>query len=232
MRNHPLCFLFGFAIGYLPVLYFLANIGVSAPQALAEETQATEEIVVVMETLAPAEDSPAQVLAAAEETVVAETPKPTPKQVATAKPSPRSVGMNASPTPAPTESPEPSPVGTVSSAAVAATANPVPVETPIIGIPVHLEPWFTQYSNEYKVDRNMMAKIADCESGFNAAAANPNGLYVGMFQFAAGTWQTYRGKDHMNLDANLDLRTNPEESIKTAAYAISRDGTGPWGRCD
>jgi hypothetical protein len=35
----------------------------------------------------------------------------------------------------------------------------------------------------------------------------------------------------MGLDENLDLRYSAEESAKTAAYKMSRDGFGAWPVC-
>jgi hypothetical protein len=35
----------------------------------------------------------------------------------------------------------------------------------------------------------------------------------------------------MNLDPNPELRFNPEEAIKTAAFKISTVGFSPWPNC-
>lgn len=93
--------------------------------------------------------------------------------------------------------------------------------------PVELELLFDKYCGEYGLDKAIMKKIADCESHFNPQAVN--GPYGGMYQFLASTWVANR--QAMGLDPNPDLRFDAEESIKTAAYKISRDGTGAWPVC-
>lgn len=91
-----------------------------------------------------------------------------------------------------------------------------------------LEAMFDKYSSEYGVDKELMKKIARCESGFNTTSNN-SGIYLGMFQFGSQTWVANRNR--MGLDSNPDLRTNPEEAIKTAAYVISTRGPGAWPNC-
>jgi len=86
---------------------------------------------------------------------------------------------------------------------------------------------FEKYAKQYNVDCNLLIKIARCESGFNQAAVN--GPYGGMFQFLASTWVSNRAL--MGLDPNPDLRFEAEESIKTAGFKISRDGSGAWPVC-
>lgn len=110
-------------------------------------------------------------------------------------------------TPLPTEEPTPEP-----------TNPPAP----------ELEAMFDKYSSEYGVDKELMKKIAKCESGFNTTSNN-SGMYLGMFQFGSSTWVANRNR--MGLDSNPDLRTNPEEAIRTAAYVISTRGTGAWPNC-
>lgn len=117
-----------------------------------------------------------------------------------------------SPTPKPTTTPKPSPTLTV---------KPTPVSSG------QLDNWFTDYSNHYSVNREQLWKIAVCESKLNPKALN--GDYAGIFQFSSRTWQTTRKE--MNLDSNLDLRFNPEEAIKTAAFKISRGGLSSWQNC-
>lgn len=91
-----------------------------------------------------------------------------------------------------------------------------------------LEAMFDKYSSEYGVDKELMKKIARCESGFNTTSNN-SGIYLGMFQFGSQTWVANRNR--MGLDANPNLRTNPEEAIRTAAYVISTRGPGAWPNC-
>lgn len=111
------------------------------------------------------------------------------------------------------------------------TAIPEPTslpQAPTIASPADLDGLFSKYSGEYGVDRELLKKIAKCESGFNPSANN-SGMYLGMFQFASQTWTANRGR--MGLDPNPDLRTNAEEAIRTAAYVISRSGPGAWPNC-
>ena len=111
------------------------------------------------------------------------------------------------------------------------TSTPTPLveprETPDVWSPPDQEPLFAKYAGQYSVDKNALERIANCESHFNPNAVN--GIYVGMFQFAPGTWQSQRVA--MEMDGDLELRKNVEESIRTAAFLVSRAGTGPWKRC-
>jgi len=103
----------------------------------------------------------------------------------------------------------------------------LPTSTPDVWSPAIYEPFFTQYANTYGVDKNVLERLANCESHSNPEAVS--GDYVGMFQFGSVTWQKYRGM--MGMDTELYLRFSAEESIRTAAYAISVSGTGMWPRC-
>jgi soluble lytic murein transglycosylase-like protein len=105
---------------------------------------------------------------------------------------------------------------------------PTPLPKPTIKAPVDLELLFTQSADTYHVDKEVLKKIARCESGFNATSNN-SGMYLGMFQFGEQTWMSTRAA--MGLDTNPELRTNPEEAIKTAAFKISRGGIGAWPNC-
>ena len=121
------------------------------------------------------------------------------------------IGVTA--TPLPTEVPT-----------VAPTTAPLPATTAV----TDLESFFQQYADQYHVDKEFLKKIARCESGFNPTSNN-SGMYLGMFQFSAGTWSANRSR--MGLDPNPDLRTNPEEAIRTAAYMISNGQSGAWPVC-
>lgn len=137
--------------------------------------------------------------------------------LSTATPKPTLKAM-ASPTPTPVPSP---------TASVEPTPSPLPTPTPDVWSPNWLEPWFTQYAQTYGVDKNVLERLANCESHYDNDAVN--GAYIGLFQFGPVTWQTYRGQ--MGLDASLDLRANPEEAIRTAAYVVSLVGTSKWPKC-
>lgn len=117
-----------------------------------------------------------------------------------------------SPTPKPTSTPKPSPTP---------TPRPTPVSLE------QLDNWFTTYSNHYSVERDRLYFIAYCESKLNPSARN--GDYAGLFQFSSGTWRSTRKE--MGLDGNPDLRFNPEEAIKTAAFKIATGGLYSWKNC-
>lgn len=50
-----------------------------------------------------------------------------------------------------------------------------------------------------------------------------------MFQFSEETWKGTRAA--MGADQNPDLRFGAKESIETAAFKISRNGSGAWSGC-
>jgi hypothetical protein len=141
------------------------------------------------------------------------TPAPTPGPTETPTPKPTS-----KPTHKPTLTPSPSPT---------ATPIPAPTSTPDVWSPPDMEPLFAQYAGQYGVDKNVLERLANCESHFNPNAVSKD--YVGMFQFSTSTWVTNRSL--MGMDVNPDLRVNIEESIKTAAFVVSQRGTSPWPKC-
>ena len=130
--------------------------------------------------------------------------------------------ITATPTPEPTATPTPLPTN---------TPTPEPTATPTpqaaTAAPVDVESLFTRFSGEYSVDKELLKRIAKCESSFNSEAAN--GDYLGMFQFAASSWGTVRNR--MGADPNPDLRKNAEEAIKTAAFHIANGGQNAWPSC-
>ena len=117
------------------------------------------------------------------------------------------------------------------------TETPVPSATPRPSATVtptpnkisagDLEAFFSKYADKESVDRELLKKIAVCESGFNPAARN--GIYGGLFQFSENSWQSLRRI--MNLDTNPALRFNAEEAIKTAAYKLALNGRAAWPNC-
>jgi len=127
-------------------------------------------------------------------------------------------------TPTPTPTPSPTPTFTP-------TPSPTPLPSPTpTSYPVtaqQLDQWFTQYANHYSVDRSLLWKIAACETGLRPNATN--WIYGGMFQFSPNTWKANRSL--MGTDTNPDLRFNPEEAIKTAAFLLSTRGPGAWPNC-
>jgi hypothetical protein len=83
------------------------------------------------------------------------------------------------------------------------------------------------FAGQYGVNSNVLRHIAICESGFNPIATN--GPYVGLYQFSAGTWNTYREK--LGGNKNPDLRINAEEAVQTAAYIVSIGKSSIWPNC-
>jgi len=129
-------------------------------------------------------------------------------------------------TPYPTTTPHPTVTSTPKP-----TKVPLPTQTPYpTQIPVtseQLDRWFTQYANHYSIERQKLLKMAVCESNLKPNAKN--GDYIGLYQFSTNTWKSTRRS--MNVDSNPELRFNPEESIKTAAFKISTMGLSPWPNC-
>lgn len=126
------------------------------------------------------------------------------------------------PTPTPTNTPTPTPTP---------TATPTP--TPTIHIPVpapaEIDGYFKKYAAEYGIEEAKLRGIAVCESGYNVRSHNTTHDYAGMYQFHPNTWISTRNQ--MGADPNLDLRFNAEESIRTAAFKISRGGERAWPNC-
>jgi hypothetical protein len=142
------------------------------------------------------------------------------KEVVSKKQRTRKVEVSATPTPTPTPKPSPSPSPSPS-------PLPSPSPSPIRVTNEELNSFFVQYSVFYGVDEQLLKGIAQCESEMNPQAVN--GPYAGLFQFTANTWLATR--QAMGLDPNPDLRFNPEEAIRTAAYKISVGGLNVWPNC-
>jgi len=160
------------------------------------------------------------------EFTISPTVTPSPEPTITPKPT-STVKPTSTATPKPTLTPTPKVSSSPSPTPVVLSIQSTPGPTPDVWSPSQLEPWFAQYAGVYGIDKNVMERIANCESHFNPNASN--GEYLGLFQFSPGTWVNYRGQ--MGLDSNQSLRTNSEEAIKTAAFAISKSGTGMWPSC-
>lgn len=142
----------------------------------------------------------------------AELPSPTisPSPTSTPVPTP-SPNSTIKPTPKPKPSPSPSP-------------KSMPTIIPVTSLDI----LFAKYGSEYGVNPDLLKKIAKCESGLDPTSVN--GDYAGLFQFASRTWVAARGR--MGLNSDLNLRANPEESTRTAAYYIAQNGTNAWANCD
>lgn len=123
-------------------------------------------------------------------------------------------------TPTPTATPSPTLTSTP-------TATPSPTLIPVIILPKDLDELFTKYSSDYSVDKELLKRIANCESSLNPNAGT--GRYAGLFQFAEPIWiqtRTLIGKD-----PDVNLRFNAEEAIRTAAFMLSQGHLGIWPNC-
>jgi len=86
-----------------------------------------------------------------------------------------------------------------------------------------------KYASLYGANADVMIAIARCESGLSADAQSPSGAYKGIYQFVSSTWQSNRKA--MGMSTDLSLMFDAEESIKTAAFKMARDGYGAWPVC-
>jgi hypothetical protein len=132
--------------------------------------------------------------------------------------------LTLTPTPIPTITPIPTSTPTSTP-----TSIPSPIPSPTL-LPVsgkQLDDWFSEYSNHYSIDPQKLWKIAVCESGLRTDAEN--GIYGGLYQFSPNAWKTTRIT--MNLDPDIRLRFNAEESIRTAAFKMSVSGYVAWPVC-
>jgi soluble lytic murein transglycosylase-like protein len=84
-----------------------------------------------------------------------------------------------------------------------------------------------KYGMEYGVDPGKLKRMAKCESTFNPKAVNS--IYGGLYQFSPATWRSTRKS--MGLDADPNLRFDPEEAIKTTAFKIAHGGIRAWPVC-
>ena len=105
--------------------------------------------------------------------------------------------------------------------------KPLTINKQSLATPKDIETLFEKYSQEYSLDKELLKKIAQCESGFKPQAIN--GPYAGMYQYLATTWASQRKA--MGLNTDEQLRFDAEEAIKTAAFQIRRQGSGPWPVC-
>jgi len=135
------------------------------------------------------------------------TPTPTNTPTPTLTPTPTNT-----PTPIPTQTPTPTSTPTY-------TPTPLPTSA--------FEGYFDQYSSQYQIDKELLKKIAYCESGGHPGANS--GPYGGMFQFSKSTWIATRS--NMGVDTNTDLRYGAKESIETAAFKLSQGGEKAWPHC-
>ncbi|MDQ3099107.1 MAG: transglycosylase family protein [bacterium] len=190
--------------------------------------------------------SPA-VLAATIQTTTAPTASPMLEVVSTVKPTSQptlkptikaATKPTALPTITPTQSPSPSSSATSSVPATesamlksspplepSATPKPEPKIQPISK--AEIEKLFVEYADQYKIDKEQLKRISQCESGLNPNATNM--YYGGLFQFSPASWKGYRRL--MGKRTDPELRFDAEASINTAAFMISTGRTSAWPNC-
>lgn len=128
-----------------------------------------------------------------------------------------------------TNAPEPSSEPTVKPTKIPAIKPTMKLtRAPTLITSEELENLFTEFSYEYSIDKELLKRIAKCESNFNSNTINKN--YIGLFQFSDQSWISIR--NNMGKDTNPDLRFNPEESMRTAAFLISQNKLSLWPNCN
>ncbi len=70
-----------------------------------------------------------------------------------------------------------------------------------------------------------LSAIAQCESGGNATAVSPSGLYRGKYQFDPGTWSSLGGQ------GSDPAAASEAEQDRVAALLYSQQGASPWPVC-
>lgn len=137
--------------------------------------------------------------------------------------------QSPTPTGTPTESPSPTTKPTPKETP-SPTSTPTPATTPVP------QPAFTseqingfieRFSAQYGVSPDILRHLALCESGFRYDAVNLS--YYGLYQFGPTTWKNIRKE--MGEDTNIDLRTNAEEAVQTAAYVLHVNKAYIWPNC-
>ncbi|RJQ38510.1 hypothetical protein C4559_01835 [Candidatus Microgenomates bacterium] len=123
-------------------------------------------------------------------------------------------------TPTPTATPTPT-------LTPAPTATPSPTFTPTPLPPSGLDELFTKFASEYSIDKELLKRIANCESSLNPSAGTNK--YAGLFQFAEPIWTQTRNLMGQNPDINL--RFDAQEAIRTAAFMLSQNHLGIWPVC-
>lgn len=131
------------------------------------------------------------------------------------------------PVPTPTPRPTPNPTPTPRPSATP-KPTPTPQSSPVINLPADLEELFSKYSTAFSVDKELLKRIARCESGLNPGAQTQD--YAGLFQFSEALWVSTRTL--MGENADLNLRLNAEEAIKTAAFMVWQNHLGIWPNCN
>lgn len=93
----------------------------------------------------------------------------------------------------------------------------VTASTPTFVVPANVAPITAQ-------ERELLDKIAQCESKGDPTAVSSNGLYRGKYQFDKSTWKSVGGSGD-------PAAASVEEQDQRAAILLRQRGTAPWPVC-
>ena len=82
----------------------------------------------------------------------------------------------------------------------------------------------TPVSTQTQSDGNNWGALAKCESGGNPSVVSSNGLYHGLYQFDAQTWQSVGG-------SGVASQASAAEQTQRAQILYSQRGSQPWPVC-
>ena len=82
----------------------------------------------------------------------------------------------------------------------------------------------TPVSTQTQSDGNNWGALAKCESGGNPNVVSSNGLYHGLYQFDAQTWQSVGG-------TGVASQASASEQTQRAKILYSQRGSQPWPVC-
>lgn len=82
----------------------------------------------------------------------------------------------------------------------------------------------TPVSTQVQSDGNNWGALAACESGGNPNVVSSNGLYHGLYQFDAQTWQSVGG-------SGVASQASAAEQTKRAQILYDQRGSQPWPVC-
>lgn len=124
-----------------------------------------------------------------------------------------------SPTETPTSTPTIKPTPTI-------TPTPTPIPQPEFSSE-QIYGFIEKYASQYGVSPDILRRIAYCESDFKPDATSIG--YAGLFQFGPITWKDIRMK--MSEIADIDLRFNAKEAVKTASFVLQQNKAYIWPNC-
>lgn len=122
-------------------------------------------------------------------------------------------------TPTPTSTPTIKPTPTI-------TPTPTPIPQPEFSSE-QIYGFIEKYASQYGVSPDILRHIAYCESDFKPDATSIS--YAGLFQFGPITWKDIRMK--MSEIADIDLRFNAKEAVKTASFVLQQNKAYIWPNC-